>query len=580
MRAKTFLHSGKGCLLPFGLLFFWLLSLRDSASYLSVNTLIAMAGMACMGVNHARERTCSGWRAWILLAVSALYSGLVILANYELFFDFGSIWNLLPLPFVFLGGMVPAWNIMLFLYEEFPLETEFCGITARRRPWAVYFGSFAAIAGVYLAAFFFAEYPGNLTDDSLNQMNQIVTGVYSNHHPYWHTILIEICVKAGLAAFGNYNDAVAVYHVCQILFMAACFAYAVVTLYQAGLPRGLVIGSLLVYMLAPYHIAYSFTMWKDVIFGGAAVLLVTAFFRILKGIGKCRALNLVVLTFGSIAFCIWRTNGWLALVATFLLCFFFLRKEHKQVLILWAAALIVGWAMKGPVLAAMEIPQPDTVESLSIPVQQIARVIADGRELTEEETALLERVMDLEEVPELYLPYLSDPIKDEIRSKDAAYFSENVGQYLKLWLQLGLKNPGTYVKAWVDQTKGYWNSGYRHYITISLTPSSYDMYKPLEGQPFYEALMQYFYSLHNVPVLEFVGSIGLHVWAMAFLFLTAALRGRKEAMLSIPILMVVGTLLVATPVYCEFRYAYTVFTTLPLILPVSLYSVNGREALE
>ena len=44
----------------------------------------------------------------------------------------------------------------------------------------------------------------------------------------------------------------------------------------------------------------------------------------------------------------------------------------------------------------------------------------------------------------------------------------------------------------------------------------------------------------------------------------------------VPILMVVGTLLVAAPVYCEFRYAYTVFTTLPLILPVTLYSVHNK----
>lgn len=576
MKIRDLLYSGRGRLFQFFLMFFWLLSLRDSSSYFSVNTLITMMGVCCLGADTSSRYSFVDWRAWVIFAVSVIFSGAVILANYDLFFDFSSVWNFLPLPFVFLGGVSLAWNILFFLYRKLPKEIDAPTLTDSRHAGTVYLASFAAISGIYLSVFFFAEYPGNLTDDSLNQLAQITSGVYSNHHPYWHTILIEVCVKTGLAVFGNYNDAVAVYHVCQILFMVSCFSYTVVTLYQAGIPKRIVVASALVYMLAPYHIAYSFTMWKDVIFGGAAVLLVTSLFRILKGIGKSRRLNFIILATGSIAFCIWRTNGWMALLATFLLCFLFLWKDHKQVLAVWAVVLVVGWVMKGPVITAMRIPQPDTVESLSIPVQQIARTIHDGRILTEDETVLLERVMDLEEVPELYLPYLSDPIKDEIRSKDADYFSENVGTYLKVWLQLGLRNPGTYVKAWVDQTKGYWNGGYRHYITISLTPPVYDMYKPMEGRPFYNGIMQYFYSLHNIPLVEFVGSIGLHVWAMAVLFLVAALHSRKEAMLTVPILMVVGTLLVATPVYCEFRYAYTVFTTLPLILPVTLYSVHNK----
>lgn len=578
MNRRNLLYSRQSCLVQFGLLFFWLLSLQPSATFFSTNVLMALAGGCFLSANCARAHTLSGWRSWVILAVSVLFSGAVILANYDIFLDFSRPATLLSLPFVFLGGLSLAWNTLLYLTCRFPEVLPERTLTDRRHGTAVFFASSAAIAAVYLLALFFAEYPGNLTDDSINQMKQVVSGNYANHHPVFHTICIELCVNLGLALFGNYNDAVALYSAVQLLFLAACFAYAVATLYQAGMPRLLVIGALLVYMLAPYHISYSVTMWKDVPFGGAAAVLVASVYRILKGIGKNQKLNYAIAAFGSLAFCLWRTNGWLALGASFVLCFAFLRRDQKKLLLLWAAALVIGWFLKGPMLNLMNIPQPDTVESLSIPVQQIARVIHDGRELTEEEAALLGRIMDLEEVPELYLWYLSDPIKDEIRSKDVEYFNENLGQYLKLWVQLGLKNPGTYVKAWVDQTKGYWNSGYRHYVTISYLPEDFlGLYKPMENTAFYEGLMQYFYSGHNVPFLEFTVSIGLHVWVLAFLFFACALQGRREAILSVPILMVILTLLVATPVYSEFRYAYTVFTTLPLILPVSLCHAHPAD---
>lgn len=38
---------------------------------------------------------------------------------------------------------------------------------------------------------------------------------------------------------------------------------------------------------------------------------------------------------------------------------------------------------------------------------------------------------------------------------------------------------------------------------------------------------------------------------------------------SIPFLMVILTLLIATPVYAEFRYAYAVFCGIPFVLAVS-----------
>ena len=41
---------------------------------------------------------------------------------------------------------------------------------------------------------------------------------------------------------------------------------------------------------------------------------------------------------------------------------------------------------------------------------------------------------------------------------------ENAGEYLKLYVALGLRYPGDYLNAWIDETKGYWNGGYFFWI--------------------------------------------------------------------------------------------------------------------
>ena len=40
---------------------------------------------------------------------------------------------------------------------------------------------------------FLVAYPGNLTTDSMAQIGNILSGKYSNHHPFYHTLMIKIC---------------------------------------------------------------------------------------------------------------------------------------------------------------------------------------------------------------------------------------------------------------------------------------------------------------------------------------------------------------------------------------------------
>ena len=69
-------------------------------------------------------------------------------------------------------------------------------------------------------------------------------------------------------------------------------------------------------------------------------------------------------------------------------------------MITFIAVAIASFIMKGPVLNMLQVSDPDILESLAIPIQQIARVITDGDDLTKEQEAILSQVGDIDRVDE------------------------------------------------------------------------------------------------------------------------------------------------------------------------------------
>lgn len=570
-------------LLQFIMIAVWVSNLAGTDAYFSVYALCGVISAVCLFDNYSHDlRMEKGIRIWGIF-LSVLFSVAVVMANYALFaivrnpkeISSGTnmILNLFNALCTLIGGYVAAENVLCWVLGRFPRAKRISPADQPgKHPGRIFWGTFLIISLINLAYHFFVSYPGVLTLDSIHQIQQIRDGVYSNHHPFWHTMVIKLFLEIGYAIFGDINRAVAVYTVAQILIMAACFGYVLMTLCQAGVPKVWMVASFAIYALMPYNIVYSNVMWKDILFGGAVCVFLTAMYRILKGIGGKQLWNYVVFAGSGLGFCLWRSNGFLAILAAFLVFLLVLRKDHKKLLIVMFAVLVTGWVMKGPVLSAMHVTDPDLVESLSIPVQQVARVITDGCELTQEETELLENVVDIEEVPKLYNSGISDNIKNEIRSKDNAYFEENIGQYLKLWLQLLVRYPGEYVKAWIDQTKGYWGGGYPNWIYGEfINENDMGIAMSERSNILFRLFKMYSTFSRNVIFFEPLHSIGLHVWVLAIVCFLNLVKKRREWLLAVPLLAMVLTLMVATPVYAEFRYAYAIFTACPLVVPVSLY---------
>ena len=88
------------------------------------------------------------------------------------------------------------------------------------------------------------------------------------------------------------------------------------------------------------------------------------------------------------------------------------------------------------------------------------------------------------------------------------------------------------------------------------------------------------YSL-DFPKIEWLKpfvSIGLHTWC---LLVTTYIGWRKKdrltVFLTVPVIAIVFSLLIATPVYSEFRYAYSLFCCLPFLAVIAFRRSAAAE---
>lgn len=423
--------------------------------------------------------------------------------------------------------------------------------------------------------YFLTEYPAIMTPDSVNQLEQVLGMVpYSNHHPWAHTMLIGFFYRLGTLFTGNVNGALAFFTLFQMCFMASCAAYLIHVLQRLKVSNQLCLLAAAFYALIPYHGILAVTIWKDVMFSGA-VLLFTASLTALRLIGiqsrLQKWLHGTIYVLSGIMVCLFRSNGWYAFLFSLPFLLFSFRKQIKGMLPVHLGILAAVLFIKIPVMNAFQVTQPDFVESVSIPLQQIARVLCQDKELTREQWESIHRVMDTTYIKELYSPGFADNMKELVRAGDPDYLAGHKGEYLRLWLCLGLRYPGVYLQAYIDQTIGYWYPDPDYTVARVggiIANDTGAVSQPLAGGPALVKIKEILLKLDElIPLYGLLFSMGAMLWALLCCIAISVSKGTKERLiLFLPGLAVILTLLAATPVSSEFRYAYSLAFALPLYL--------------
>ena len=553
------------------LIYVWLTDLSALAgtdAYYSVYLLCGAAALLGLWDNRG-----GGGTHPVLWIFSGLFALAATLGNHEIY-EPASLQNRLNFVMDLLGGFCVGYQILRCMLRRLPLRGE---TGDRNHPGWVFWGAFAAVAAVDLG-FLLARYPGILTRDSITTVSQVVFGSFDNTMPYYHTRLVGLFVKLGTALTGDINVGVALFHGFQILLLAAVFGYTLMTLYQIGVPRWALGLVFFVYALLPYNIVYSVTLWKDVPFGASVLLLAAAFYRLLKNVGRAKKWDYAAFVLGAAGMALLRTNGWYALLVTAVLLAILLRKAQKRLITALLAVLAVTWVMIGPVLNMLDVPGTDPVEAIAVPMQQVARVVAGGRELTEDQQALLSEIFFMDKLGEVYDPQTVDPVKYEaFRYDQVDYIRQNAGKYVRLYLSLGLRWPGDYLKAWIDETRGYWNGGYFFWIyTLQAQENILGIIQPEGANPLARLYAAWFRFTEKPAALQSLYSIGLRVWILMACCVLCCLQRRKQWLISVPALVLTIGLWLGTPVFAEFRYAYPMVLCSPLVLLTTVFDTDTQ----
>ncbi len=524
----------------------------------------------------------------LMTAFSVITAILITLGNYEMWYRpelpdvrsalFVRIYKALVIAVLMSGSFVCAQNILRYALYPPEEDDKASGALQVKRPYLFFIIPFAIFMCIYLTVFFSCYYPGLLSLDSMDQVAQVFTGQYSNHQPFYHTMIIQGFLRAGLAMFSDINRAVGFYSVFQVTVMCATFAFVVFNMAKIGAPKWGLVTATVYYALMPFHIMFSYTMWKDVYFGASVCLLIVFFIRLIRGIGN-RYASLIGFALCGVVTCLIRSNGLFAYIFVFAACILFIRKD-KAVLIVMAVTIVAAFVCKHAVLSGLGVIQPDTVESLSIPLQQVARVVADGGVITDSDREIMEQIIDVDAIKDNYDPIISDPIKNMIRDYgNQDYLKNNKAEYALLYLRVIARNPAPAVFAWVDSTCGYWNSGYNYWVWYwDVESNQYGIERTITSPGVLRFMDEYLWMFYNSRILQLFTSIGLFVWAVVFMFARCIAKDNRAGLIAImPILAILVTLLISSPVFAEFRYMYSMYTSLPALIAVTFIGENSKR---
>jgi hypothetical protein len=423
----------------------------------------------------------------------------------------------------------------------------------------------------------FVYYPGNISPDSLVCITQAAgrSGL-SNWQPVFYILLIRPFLFFALSIGKSLNFGAALFLAFQAAAMAVMVGYLPCWLTRKGFPLWISAAAMAYFIFDPVFPMYAVTMWKDVPFGALMLLYVLNLFDIIKSRGEWlkNTRSFVWFLILNLLIAFLRNNGYYIIFVTLAVLAFLYRKQWKRLVPSFLAILVIVPVIQGPVYRVCGVARSPFAESVGIPLQQIGRTVATQGKITEEQKKFLNRLLPLDEIKKDYLPTISDPIKFDPAFNDD-FLNKNKFGFLKVWGGMMIPNFKSYAEAYVLQTFGFWHVGTTNWVLhygIADDPGmrenglSMSNLGSLAGNR--SSIQNAFDCLQKkIPLLSGIVNIGVLFWAAVFSACLLIIRKKAKFLAAyLPLLVLWGTLMAATPTYCEFRYMFAFALALPVVV--------------
>lgn len=479
-----------------------------------------------------------------------------------------------------IGYFTIAWSLitnLFYLFEKANLDNE--KVKKILDSKIMHFLACALLMLIVWSPIFLRYYPGIATPDSSSQIYQTV-GIdkVTDHHPFAHTAIISVFINIGTKLFNSVETGIALYSIFSMCFLATGFSLVLNYLKQIKVPSIVRLVILLWYMFYPINAIYSITMWKDIIFAGIVPLLIIQYMRLIFDTENFlkNKLNIFLCILISVFTIIIRHNGLYMILLSCPFVIIVLRKYWKKVVPLFLAIFIINSVYNFTIYNILKIPKGSVVEMLSIPLQQIARVEKYHRdELNDETMEKINKLFIKENIGDYYNPTLSDDVKWSV---DEDYLGNNKKEFISLWLQLLRPYFKDYVESFISNSYGYYYPEAKNWVYSEATMGEK---LGIEQHPIIKSdkISEYIgkTSSRDNPVASMLFSVGFIFWVIiACLGYKIYKKEYKYILVYLPI-GILWLTLIASPVFCEYRYAYPLFTTLPLLISLNFLKKEGTK---
>ncbi len=422
---------------------------------------------------------------------------------------------------------------------------------------------------------FLAVFPGIYSYDAGPQVLQIFGRMGLNaHHPLIHTFLLDGCLYLGKLIANDYNIGLMIYTIIQMLIMASIFSYAINIIKKYNLPSWIQLCALLFFGLSPINQIWVLLTTKDTIFAGFLLLLLVEIIDMLIYTTEFFTSRKRTIRFSIIAIlmCLFRNQGIYVFLLVIPFLIFVLKKYRKKAVIMMIIPVVIVKIITGPITSYFNIVPSNPREALSVPIQQIARVLTlKPDSVSPEEKEIIYKYIPEENIKQ-YIPITSDTVKEGFNVKN---FKEDPIPFFKVWLSILIKEPTIYIDSFLYGSYGYFYTDTSPYwMTFILFDGAWltDGYNIL-GIERNSLFPQYENYLRNVsvnllhervPILSTLLNQAFPFWLS--MFVLAFILYQKKYRLLIPLLVVIGfwgTMLLGPLI--AIRYAFPIIVCIPTI---------------
>lgn len=437
-------------------------------------------------------------------------------------------------------------------------------------------------------------WPGFIFPDSGSSIGQALGFYgYSNHHPVAYTLLLQFWLTIASTIGAGHAIGIGLSSIAQMIVMAVVFAYMVEWMVvRFNLRRIWYTALLLPFALTAYVATYGIALWKDPLFSVAIIVQTLCIADYVWSKGDFISHNLswyLAFILSGIILVLFRNNGVFVFVVSVAAIAMLGIRWHKKALATWSSVvhpiisalivLVVFAVFTGPVFSYLNVAPTEKVESVGVPLNQMARVAALNGDMSGSDKEYMNELLPIAEYKNVYRPCCTDLLKWD-RRFNGDVLKKSLWEH---WISMFVRNPRVYFEAWELQTFGFWavnpgdvkgvwswniSGGAPYNNNPEAAPEEFDIHFGRYNKS--NSLTALF------PEDEWSLPISWILWGILYLCILGCCDQRTDVLVIVmPSLALLGTLIIASPVYYWPRYGAASQFLAPLFVLLFLSEVLG-----